>query len=154
MSELKILIHGHSENATKFVSKARNFNLVIDEPVDLGGTDEGANPVEFLLSAYAGCLNVVGHIVAREMGFSLHRVYIDISGNINPDRLFGKSYKDRAGFKSIRVRLSPESDATPEQLQSWLEEVERRCPINDNLKNPTSIHLNCAELRNNAVHQN
>lgn len=146
MSELNINIHGESQNATKFVAKARNFELIIDEPEDLGGTNEGANPVEFLLSAYAGCLNVVGHIVAKEIGFEIKKININISGNLNPDRLFGKSYVDRAGFKSIKVQLEPESNATPQQLENWLREVENRCPINDNLKNETDITVNCIKV--------
>jgi len=45
--------------------------MTIDEPDNLGGTDAGANPVEYLLAALSGYLNVVGHLVAREMGINL-----------------------------------------------------------------------------------
>jgi uncharacterized OsmC-like protein len=141
MSELNISIKGSSENPTKFVAEARNFKIVIDEPPTLGGTDHGANPVEYLLASYAGCLNVMGHMVAGELGFQLEKLEIAVEGNLNPARLFGKSFTDRAGFKDIRVSLKPFADAAPELLEKWIQVVEDRCPINDNLQNITSTKI-------------
>jgi uncharacterized OsmC-like protein len=141
MSDLNISIKGESENPTKFVAKARNFKIVIDEPESLGGTDHAANPVEYLLSSYAGCLNVMGHLIAGEMGFKLDKLEIDINGNINPDRLFGKSFEDRAGFKNINVTIKPFAKVKDELLNQWAQAIEDRCPINDNLKNITSTEI-------------
>lgn len=143
MPDLNFNIKGVSETSTKFVAEARNFQIVVDEPPALGGTDHGANPVEYLLASYAGCLNVMGHLVARQLGFSLEKLEIEVSGNLNPDRLFGTSFSDRAGFKQIEIILKPHSSADPELLEKWIEEVENRCPINDNLreKTPTSIKV-------------
>lgn len=62
-------VSAKSENSTKTTVKARNFSIVIDEPPILGGKDEGANPVEYVLAALAGCLNVVGHVVAKKWTF-------------------------------------------------------------------------------------
>jgi len=145
MSEQTFSIQGTSTNSTKFVSKARHFLLTIDEPPELGGTDQGANPVELLLSAYAGCLNVVGHLVAKEIGFKLEKIDIEISGNINPKRLLGKSFDERSGFQNIEVTLKPKGHATPGQLYEWLKKVGNRCPINDNLKNSTSVKVSVSK---------
>ena len=146
MSDLNFSIKGVSENPTKFVAEARNFKIVVDEPPALGGADHGANPVEYLLVSYAGCLNVMGHIVADELGFKLDKLEIEVNGNINPDRLFGKSFSDRAGFKKIQVILRPHSEAKPELLKKWIQEIENRCPINDNLGGITPIDI---EVLNN-----
>ena len=146
MSDLNFSIKGVSENPTKFVAEARNFKIVVDEPPTLGGTDHGANPVEYLLASYAGCLNVMGHLVANELGFKLDKLEIEVNGNINPDRLFGKSFSDRAGFKNIQVTLRPHSEAKPELLKTWIQEIENRCPINDNLGSITPIDI---EVLNN-----
>ena len=143
MSDLNFSVKGVSGNPTKFIAEARGFKLVIDEPPALGGTDEGANPVEYLLASYAGCLNVMGHLVAEELGFKLDKLEIEVTGDINPDRLFGKSFEERAGFKKILVTLKPYANVTPEVLKNWTEAVENRCPINDNLRNttPTKIEV-------------
>ncbi len=141
MSDLNFIVKGVSKNPTKFVAEARNFRLVIDEPPTLGGTDEGANPVEYLLASYAGCLNVMGHLLAGELGFKLDRLEIEVTGDINPDRLFGKSFEDRAGFKKIQVTLKPYAKVSPEVLKDWIRAVENRCPVNDNLTNITPTEI-------------
>lgn len=141
MSDLNFSIKGTSENPTKFVAEARNFKIIIDEPPTLGGTDHGANPVEYLLASYAGCLNVMGHLIASELGFTLDKLEIDVNGNLNPDRLFGKSFTDRAGFKTITVTLKPYAQVSPELLNKWVQTIKKRCPINDNLLNSTPIEI-------------
>ena len=141
MSDLNFSVKGVSKNPTKFIAEARNFKLVIDEPPALGGTDHGANPVEYLLASYAGCLNVMGHLIADELGFKLDRLEIEVTGDINPDRLFGKSFEERAGFKKIQVTLKPYANVSPELLKTWTKAVENRCPVNDNLRNITPTEI-------------
>ena len=48
MSELNFKISAESKSATKVIAKARQFEIIIDEPQDLGGKDEAPNPVETL----------------------------------------------------------------------------------------------------------
>ena len=71
MNDMKVRVSAQSESATKAVIKARSFKFLIDEPAELGGTNEGPNPVEYLLGAFAGCLNVMAHLVAQEMNMEL-----------------------------------------------------------------------------------
>lgn len=143
MPDLNFSVKGVSENPTKFVAEARNFKIIIDEPPTLGGSDHGASPVEYLLASYAGCLNVMGHLIAGELGFKLDKLEIEVNGNLNPDRLFGKSFTERAGFKKIQITLKPYAEVTPELLKRWTQAVENRCPINDNLRDitPTEIEV-------------
>ncbi|KAF2955868.1 OsmC family protein [Marinitoga sp. 38H-ov] len=139
-------INSVSENPTKTVIKARNFKMIIDEPENLGGTNDGATPVEYLLAALAGCLNVVGHLVAKEMGFELKKMEINIDGDLNPAKFMGKPSKDRTGFVQINVSINTETDADEETLKQWLNKIEERCPVSDNLQHPTFIKFNISKL--------
>ncbi|HLV38101.1 OsmC family protein [Xanthomarina sp.] len=141
MSDLIFKVHGESASPAKFIAKTRNFKLIIDEPEDLGGTDENANPVEYILAGLAGCVNVVGHLVAKELGFTINTLKIEVEGNINPNKLFGTSNEDRAGFKEISLKLIPETEASIETLVTWLKIVQERCPVKDNLLNVTPVSL-------------
>lgn len=141
MSDLTFSVRGESSSAVKFVAKTRRFTLVVDEPEELGGTDENANPVEYLLAGLAGCINVVGHLVAKELGFIIKKLHIEVTGDINPDRLFGLSNAERAGFKGIDLKLIPETDASIETLAKWLRIVQDRCPVKDNLTNSTPVKV-------------
>ena len=86
MSELNFKISAESKSATKVIAKARQFEIIIDEPQDLGGKDEAPNPVETLLASYAGCFNVVLHLLAKERNIEINHLKIDINGNINDTR--------------------------------------------------------------------
>jgi len=141
MADLTFSVEGQAETATRLAVQARQFSIVVDEPPVLGGNDIGANPVEYLLAGYAGCVNVVAHLVARELGIKLDKLTVKVDGNLNPERFLGKSDNERAGFKQINLILQPETQATPEQLIQWVREIENRCPINDNLQNSTPVSL-------------
>jgi len=141
MADLNFSLSGQNENPTKFVAQTRQFTITIDEPEALGGTNHAANPVEFLLAAYAGCLNVMGHIVAGELNFKLKSLRIEIDGDLNPAKVFGQPTGDRAGYKEIRVQLIPEADTDSGTLEKWLKIIEGRCPVNDNLANPTPVSV-------------
>lgn len=141
MSDLVFSVQGESASAAKFVAKTRHFKLVVDEPEDLGGTDENANPVEYILAGLAGCINVVGHLVAKELGFTITKLNIEVTGNINSNKLFGLSDDERAGFKKIDLKLVPETDASIETLAKWLKIVQERCPVKDNLTNSTPVNV-------------
>lgn len=141
MADLNFSLSGQNENPTKFVAKTRQFTLTIDEPEGLGGTDHAANPVEFLLAAYAGCLNVMGHIIAKELNFKLNSLRIELDGDLNPSKVFGQPTTDRAGYKEIRVNIIPDAETDEITLAKWLEIIESRCPVNDNLINPTPVKI-------------
>ena len=146
MSNLRFSVNGESNSTTQFVAKARHFKLVVDEPEELGGTDEAANPVEYILAGLAGCINVVDHLVAKELGFVISKLNIDISGEINPDKLLGISNHERAGFQSIQINLNPETEADIVTLSQWLKIVEDRCPVKDNLRNETPVRLSVEKV--------
>jgi uncharacterized OsmC-like protein len=139
MSDIIFNVKGESYSPAKFIAKTGKFRLIIDEPAALGGTDEGPSPVEYILAGLAGCLNVVGHIVAKELGFTIDKLKIEVTGNLNPDSLLGVSSAERAGFKKIDLKLIPETDAPIEVLVDWLKIVQDRCPVKDNLMNSTLI---------------
>jgi len=140
--DLKFSISATSETPTMVQVKARSFTMYVDEPPQLGGEDKGANPVEYLLAALAGCLNVVGHMVAKEMNMQLDGLAINIEGVLNPAKFQGKSNAERAGYKEINVTIEAKTNAPEDVLKKWIETVESRCPVSDNIANPTPVKLN------------
>jgi uncharacterized OsmC-like protein len=144
MADLKFSVSAKREGPALVRVQARNFSMYVDEPANLGGSDKGANPVEYLLGALAGCLNVVANLVASEMNIELRGMTIEAEGDLNPGRFSGKSMEERAGFKQIRVTLNPDLQADEAAKRKWLETIEQRCPLNDNLTNPTPVKITLA----------
>ncbi|KTG31007.1 OsmC family protein [Haloferax profundi] len=134
-------ISAQAESHTKTRISTRDFEFVVDEPATLGGTDVGPNPVEYLLGALAGCMNVTAHQVAREMDLDVRDLEINIAGDLDPAKFMGMSDEHRAGYEEIRVDISADVDASDETIQTWLSTVEERCPVSDNLTNGTPLAL-------------
>lgn len=128
-----------AESPTRTHVQTREFDFVVDEPPALGGENAGPNPVEYLLGAWAGCLNVVCHLVADEQGIELDDLEIDIQGDIDLRRVLGHAAETRAGYRSITADVVVETHATDQALEEWIETVERRCPVLDNLADPTPV---------------
>lgn len=61
---------------------ARDFSIILDEPVSLGGTDTGMNPVEALLSALGGCKCIVARAFAKKHKINLKNVEIELEGTL------------------------------------------------------------------------
>lgn len=138
--EMKVSISGESQNPTRINLKSGKFTMIIDEPKQMGGTDEGPSPVQVLLMSLAGCLNVTGHEVAKQRGLVLRGMKIQIDGVMNPCTFLGCSFEERAGFQKITVEIKPDfEDAEQHQIDEWLKETESRCPVTDNIKADTSI---------------
>lgn len=144
MSDLKFTARARSESPAKTIVEARGFKIIIDEPESLGGSDHGANPVEYILGALAGCLNVVGHLIAKELDFTLRGLELELEGDLNPEKLFGTSSENRAGYSEVRVKITPDADADQEILSKWLDIVKDRCPVSDNIANPTPVTITLA----------
>jgi uncharacterized OsmC-like protein len=132
-------ISAESRTETHTVVEAREFTFSVDEPTDLGGTNAGPNPVEYLLGALAGCLNVVGHTVAEEMGLEMRTIEVEIEGDLDPRKFLGQREEPRAGYQQVAVSLAVESPADDDQLETWLATVEERCPVSDNIANATPV---------------
>ena len=140
MEDLIFSINGKSITHTRYEGKLRQFSVVVDEPENSGGEDLAPTPVEYILAGYAGCLNVVVNTIAKEMNIAIEHLEINITGNINPERLLGISDKERAGFKSLNIQLNIKCDASGDMLQKLLTQVKERCPVNDNLTNTTPVN--------------
>ena len=140
--EIKVLVRGKSESATKMNLTSGKFQMVIDEPPSLGGTDDGPSPIQVLLMSLAGCLNVTGHEVAKQRGLKLNGMEVKIEGVMNPCAFIGCSFEERAGFQQIKVTVDADMEGvSKEDMESWLEETEKRCPVTDNVRADTSISV-------------
>lgn len=138
---IPVTVEAERESATRTSVDARDFELVVDEPEDLGGADEGPNPLEYLLAGQAGCLNVTATQVADDMGFELDDLEIEIRGEFDVDTFQTERPDDRTGVQDIEVTLDATADVDDATLEEWAERVEARCPVSDNVKRETEVDL-------------
>jgi len=113
--------------------------------VETGGTEfvvgDDASPLDHLLAAFAGCINATGHKVADEMGIDIRDLEVSVGGEYDPAVFMGEECDERAGFQEFEIEVDVDADADRETLASWLDAVEERCPVSDNLQAETPATL-------------
>jgi uncharacterized OsmC-like protein len=130
--------HGAGQEDT---SRKGAFVLDNDEPDVLLGTDRGANPVEYVLHALAGCLttSMVYHAAAR--GIRLEEVESQLEGDLDLHGFLGMSEAVRNGYQAIRVTFRVTADVTDEQLAELGRLAQARSPVFDIVSNPVPVSV-------------
>ena len=124
---------------------AGGHSLYIDQPKAGGGTDTGPSPLEYLFAALAGCVGSIGRIVANQQRLAVRGMDIHVEGELDPAVLLGRSTGTRAGFQQIVVTVDVDADLSEEQKLAFLHEVDRRCPVSENLLNATPVAVRLAQ---------
>jgi uncharacterized OsmC-like protein len=109
----------------RVLCSAREQHFVIDGPVWNGCPGEALTPGEAFLAGVAACGVELAQVIAREEGFEIGPVAVQIHGTVdrrNPVR------EDLTVFNRVEMRFDV-GGATEEQAQSLVEGVGRRCPL-------------------------
>ena len=130
----------------KFVieTNIRGHQVVIDQPANAAGTDTGPTPLELVLVSLAGCIGTIGRIIAMQKRIALRGMEIKVEGEVDTDGLLGKPIEGRIGFEGITISVQVDADMTDEEKEAFIHEVDRRCPVSENLLNATPIHVKLA----------
>lgn len=126
----------------------RDFEpLASDEPVALGGTDCGPNPVEQVLAALGNCLAIGYAANATVAGMEIRDLQIDLEGDLDLHTFLGLAPEGNAGYGNIAVRVSIDSDAPPEDIQALHDRVVGTSPVGHTLSRavPLSVDLNIGD---------
>lgn len=123
--------------------RERTFILQKDEPIFLLGTDKGANPVEHLLAALAGCMTTTLVYFAAAEGVQLDEVTSKIEGDASLLGFLGLDEGTRMGCSEIRFTFDIKSGAPREKIRELVELAKARSGVLDMLinKTPVSVQL-------------
>ena len=119
-------------------TKARNFEVITDEPEPLGGKDSGIDPIELLLGSVATCVAIGFATQAARRGIDLKDFHIEAEGDIDVRGYFGLEGA-RPGFQNVRYTISVKSDASEEELKEILKIAESTSPMFDNVSRGVPI---------------
>ncbi|MCC5941776.1 MAG: OsmC family protein [Balneolaceae bacterium] len=118
----------------------RDFSFLSDEPKELGGTDLGPNPVEYVLGAFAACQEIVIKAYASVLGIDVNSVKVEAEGNLDLHGFLNLN-DERPGFNSVSFKTVIEtSETNPEKLKQLELFSVNRCPVLDIIKNPVPVN--------------
>ncbi len=95
------------------------FNFKAGEPELLAGHDNGANPVEYLLSSLSGCMTTTIAYYAALNGHTIKKMESDYKGELDLQGIFGLDSSVRPGYKKIQIIFKIQTDAPAEELEKY-----------------------------------
>lgn len=119
--------------------------FLVDEPTSLGGTDEGANPVEYVLAGLSSCTSIMIALIAKEINFTYTSVEFRNKGLIDLRGLSGVEGVS-PHFQSVDFDILLKTDESEERVSLLKEKVEKRCPVM-NLFFDAGVKVNANWLR-------
>ncbi|ADU51765.1 OsmC family protein [Thermaerobacter marianensis DSM 12885] len=136
MSESPVEAQGHIvtlratsslEEGVRSRIQLRDFAVVADEPAELGGTDRGPNPMEYVLGGLVSCLTVMIRLIAAERQLRVDGVDFDVEGDLDLRGLYGTA-PVRPDFLEVRGTVWLDTPEDPDRIALLRDEVYRRCP--------------------------
>ena len=126
-------IEAKMETPQRVAIRAGEKSLRLDMPPLLGGTGKGIMPLEALLSAYAGSLNVVGNFVAKTTDFDLRHWEFTIWAEFDPRGIYGLA-KVRKAILVVHVEARVTTGESERRLAQLRKTIAARDPVHNLLK--------------------
>lgn len=119
--------------------RVRTHKLYVDQPRAFGADDSAPTPPETLAFALGSCVVSTARLVALQKKLELKAVEAVVEGTLDFARALDLARDRRAGFPALKISVKLEGRLTAAEKRALLEEARQRCPMCDNLANPTSL---------------
>jgi putative redox protein len=114
---------------TKVSITDTEWTLQLDEPVEDGGSNSGANPMQYFIASLAGCQNEQAQVVADELSLNIAQIDINVEIDLDLSGFMGTSDTSNGSYKNARLNAVVLGEVTAEQVKTLGQKVDERCPI-------------------------
>lgn len=122
-------------------SRMSAFEFTNGEPPVLLGNNEGANPVEYLLHALAGCVTTSFILHAMARGITVHELWTELEGDLDVQGLLGLDDAVSPGYEQIRIRMHVKADCPDEELDDLLAYTQQHSPVCNTVCRPVPVMM-------------
>lgn len=122
-------------------SRREPFEFTNGEPPVLLGNNEGANPVEFLLHALAGCVTTTFVLHAAARGIRIRELATELDGDLDVRGLIGLDETMTPGYQAIRIKMHVKADCTDAELEDLLRYAQARSPVCNTVCRPVPVTI-------------
>jgi len=120
-------------------SRTEAFEFTNGEPAVLLGANEGANPVEFLLHALAGCVTTTTVLHATARGIQIESLSTELVGKIDVQGLLALDDTVPVGYEEIRIKMDISADCSDEELDELLTFAKNHSPVCNTVCRPVPV---------------
>lgn len=122
-------------------SRVEAFQFTNGEPPVLLGDNEGANPVEFLLHALAGCVTTTTVLHAAARGIEIEALSTRLAGDIDIHGLLALDDVP-AGYQGIRIEMDIKAkNASDAELDDLIGFARAHSPVCDTVCRPVPVTI-------------
>jgi uncharacterized OsmC-like protein len=120
-------------------SRSFAFEFTNGEPPVLLGNNEGANPVEFLLHALAGCVTTTFVLHAMARGIVIRSLSTELKGTIDLQGLLGLDDGVMPGYQQIDIGMHVSADCPDSELDDLIAYAQRHSPVCNTICRPVPV---------------
>jgi uncharacterized OsmC-like protein len=120
-------------------SRTEAFTFTNGEPPILLGHNEGANPVEFLLHALAGCVTTTTVLHAAARGIRIDSIATELTGDIDLQGLLDLDASVPAGYRQITMKMDIKADCSDAALDELLQFAHGHSPVCNTVCHPVPV---------------
>jgi uncharacterized OsmC-like protein len=122
-------------------SRTMAFEFTNGEPPVLLGNNEGANPVEFLLHALAGCVTTTFVLHATARGITIKELSTRLEGDLDLRGLLGLDDSVSPGYEQIRIEMNVKADCSEVELDDLLAYTQQHSPVCNTVCRPVPVSI-------------
>ncbi len=105
----------------------------MDEPLESAGDNTAPTPVQLLLAAYAGCMEITWLTVCTMHQLNVSKVEITITATRDRRFILGGNNPISARFTDLTIVFKFETSEKLDKLKRLLKKVEQLCPVGSSL---------------------
>lgn len=127
-TQITMRMHAACVSHARTDVEIRDLTVVVDEPLERGGTNLGAAPTEMLIAALAGCTNVIGQKCAKKNDVEV------TSLDINVDTEFDRrgvilAEEIEVPFPKVTLKIDLVTPSSEEAVEGMKRDLRKFCPL-------------------------
>jgi putative redox protein len=121
-------LEGRCASHSRTDVSVRDRTVVIDEPAERGGTNQGLTPTETMMAALIGCTNVITHKVAARNNVAIKSMNVRLEAQFDRRGVMLQEELD-VPFPSATLYIDLETDADASTVEKVKRELAMFCPV-------------------------
>ena len=124
---------GTHHTPTRSTARARDVEMVIDEPIERGGTNRGPMPVEAVMMGLLGCTHVIANKLARANGVEITAMDVEVTTKMD-------SHGTRLirpvdiPFPEVHVAITADMSGPEEGMDAIVAHLRHHCAVSKMLQ--------------------
>lgn len=126
-------VSGTQQTKTRSTVRARDIEMVIDEPIERGGTNLGPMPVETMIMGLVGCTHVITNKLAAHHGVTITSMDVDVVTKMDSSGTRLIEPID-VPFPEVMLSIVAEMDGPDEAIDAVIAKLRHHCAVSKMLQ--------------------